>query len=53
MKQTKLTPQGRSARAEYLREWRQKNKEKVKSYNDSYWSRKATKTDEKKGDQTT
>jgi hypothetical protein len=28
-------------RREYQREWRRRNREKVKEYNRSYWSRKA------------
>ena len=50
MKQNTLTPQGRSVRKEYLRQWRQKNKDKVKAYNETYWSRKATKAEAQKGD---
>ena len=28
-------------KAEYLREWRRKNKEKVAQYNRNYWEKKA------------
>ncbi len=28
-------------RRDYLREWRRKNPEKVKKYNQEYWNRKA------------
>lgn len=38
-----LDARGREARNEYLREWRKKNKDKVKKYNDGYWQRKAEK----------
>lgn len=41
-----MTDQEKAARArdlqrEYIREWRRKNKEKVRSYNTNYWLRKA------------
>ena len=32
-----------SEKNEYLRNWRAKNKEKVKRYNNEYWKRKAHK----------
>lgn len=36
-------PQARvkAARAAYAREWRKKNPEKVKKYNENYWLKKA------------
>ena len=36
-----LTQQEREARAQYFRNWRRKNKEKVKRYNQTYWQRRA------------
>lgn len=38
-----LTEQEREERARYLREWRAKNRDKVKAYNQSYWQRKTAK----------
>ena len=32
---------GRNARSAYQREWRRKNKDKVKSYQERYWERRA------------
>ncbi len=29
------------ARRAYMREWRRKNRERVKAYNERYWNRKA------------
>ena len=39
--ENKLTAQEREARAKYFREWRAKNREKVKIYNQRYWQKKA------------
>ena len=39
MSQKTKTPE--DARREYLREWRRKNKDKVKGYQISYWIRRA------------
>ena len=36
-----MEDKAREKRNEYLREWRKKNKDKVKKYNDTYWERKA------------
>ena len=44
-----LDARGKAARNEYLREWRKKNKDKVKKYNDEYWQRKAEK-EKREGD---
>lgn len=33
----------REARNKYMREWRRKNREKVKQYQRKYWERKAQK----------
>jgi len=38
-----LNEMAQSEKNEYLRNWRAKNKEKVKRYNDEYWKRKAQK----------
>ncbi|WP_300348110.1 hypothetical protein [Clostridium sp.] len=35
-----MNDKAREERNAYLREWRKKNKEKVKNYNKSYWERK-------------
>ena len=32
-----------AAQREYYKEWRAKNKDKVKKYNDNYWTKKAQK----------
>lgn len=34
-------------RRDYLREWRRKNPQKVREYNESYWRRKAEKEEAK------
>ncbi len=34
-------------RRDYLREWRRKNPQKVKEYNEAYWRRKAEKEEAK------
>ena len=39
--QVKLTAAEREARARYFREWRAKNRDKVKLYNQRYWRKKA------------
>lgn len=38
-----LTNQGRNTRAEYLREWRRKNRDKCRMYSDRYWSKRGNK----------
>lgn len=43
--QLELTPQEREARAKYFRDWRAKNREKVKVYNQRYWRKKASQQD--------
>ena len=35
------------AKAEYYRRWREKNRDKVRQYNENYWKRKAARGDEK------
>lgn len=36
-----LTAQEKEARAKYFREWRAKNRDRVKAYNQRYWQKKA------------
>lgn len=38
-----LTEQERKERARYLREWRARNRDKVKAYNLDYWRRRTSK----------
>ncbi len=38
-----ISEQAKAARAAYLREWRAKNREKVRETNRRYWERKAQK----------
>ena len=40
MAKATITKEAALARAQYLREWRAKNKQKVKEYNDRYWNRR-------------
>ena len=42
-----LSEEAREKQREYLREWRKRNKDKVRSYNAGYWERKADKENEK------
>ncbi|MBM7834993.1 hypothetical protein [Clostridium sardiniense] len=35
-----MEDKAREKRNAYYREWRKKNKDKVKKYNDTYWERK-------------
>lgn len=39
--------QAKNLRREYLKEWRAKNKDKVKEYNQRYWLKKAAELQEK------
>ena len=39
MNESKITAS--EARKAYLKEWRLKNKDRVKQYNEAYWQRKA------------
>lgn len=41
MNEQKTNINPKEARNAYLREWRKKNKEKVKQYQDRYWEKKA------------
>lgn len=38
-----LMEEARAARNEYARDWRAKNRDKVKQYNNNYWMKKAAK----------
>lgn len=40
---TELTEAAKQARADYMREWRKRNPEKIKELNRRYWERKARK----------
>ena len=40
-----MNDKAREERNAYLREWRKKNKDKVKKYNSNYWKRKANRTE--------
>ncbi|EPZ53745.1 hypothetical protein NSA45_11165 [Paraclostridium bifermentans] len=44
-----MNDKAREERNAYLREWRKKNKDKIKKYNTRYWERKASKR-KKEGD---
>lgn len=37
-----LSKEARQARNEYMREWRRKNKDKVKKHQEDYWERQAS-----------
>ena len=36
-----MTEEARQARLAYHREWQKKNRDKVKAYNERYWTKKA------------
>lgn len=36
---------GNEAKKKYYRQWRSRNKEKIKLYNDRYWEKRAKKTE--------
>lgn len=42
-----MNKDAREARNKYSREWRKKNPDKVKSYREKYWTRKAAKQKKK------
>ena len=42
MKLMDLSKEAREARNKYMREWRRKNKDKVKKYQKDYWERQAS-----------
>ena len=41
MENQTLSPEAIAVRKEYFRDWRAKNKDKVKKHNQNYWERKA------------
>jgi beta-galactosidase GanA len=41
MKKKQLDKAAAEARKEYFREWRKKNSDKVKNYNENYWRKRA------------
>ncbi len=43
-----MTDSAREARNAYLREWRKKNKDKVKAAKERYWEKKAREANERK-----
>ena len=36
-----MTKESKAAAARYMREWKSRNKEKVKAYNAKYWKKRA------------
>lgn len=44
-----MSPEAKKIRAEYQREWRRKNKDKVKKSNSNYWEKKAKEASEQNG----
>ena len=51
MNEKQLTGKALELRRAYQREWRRKNKDKVKANNRRYWERKAQKVQEERGGQ--
>lgn len=49
MIQNKGTDRAKELEREYLREWRRKNKDKVRQYRETYWRRKAEAEEKKRG----
>ncbi len=41
MNELKISDKAKEARNEYQRQWRQKNRDKLKKYNAAYWEKKA------------
>lgn len=46
-----LSEKARKARNEYMKQYRDKNKEKVALYNHNYWERKVKEMEQKEGDE--
>lgn len=44
------TEKARELQREYLKQWRAKNKDKVRRYNQDYWKRKAAEREVKHGE---
>ena len=44
-----MTIDSRAAQRAYMKEWRQKNRDKVKEYNARYWAKKAKQGSEDNG----
>lgn len=42
-----MNDKAREERNSYMREWRRRNKDKVKKYQDTYWERKISKEKKK------
>lgn len=45
-----LTAEARAAKNEYMKQWRAKNKDRVRAINRRYWERRAAKREEEKPD---
>ena len=45
-----LTAEARAAKNEYMKQWRAKNKDRVRAINQRYWERRAAKREEEKTD---
>lgn len=45
-----LTAEARAAKNEYMKQWRAKNKDRVRAINQRYWERRAAKREEEKVD---
>ena len=48
MVQSKNTDRAKELEREYLREWRRKNKDKMRQYGETYWLRKAEAEEKKR-----
>ena len=48
MQEKKLSPAAREARHAYLREWRKKNRDKIRDANLRYWEKKAKQSNQEK-----
>jgi len=42
-----MTQEAKDAMKQYMREWRKKNKEKIKTYRAKYWEKKAKESEGK------
>lgn len=49
MEEKTINEQARNARREYYREWRARNKDKIKASNERYWMKRARKLLEEQG----